>query len=222
MPISSEKLERVKVLIVDDYTLFAAGTVALLSAEPRILAVGIAKNGIECMDLISKTVFDVVLLDINLPDICGIDLIDTIKKVQPEVNILMLTGQDPKIYVTISINKGAHGFLHKNCSVKEMIQGILRVYKGGVYFPQGLEAFLQPVPVKSKTPSGLLTTKEIKIIKLVSKGLHNKEIASSMGINIRTVESHVSNILFKLEVGTRFEALLKWAHVGEEEIVTIC
>lgn len=80
---SSEKFERVKVLIVDDHKLFAEGTVSLLRVESRILTVGIAKNGIECMGLISKTVPDVVLLDINLPDICGIDIIEKIKKFNP-------------------------------------------------------------------------------------------------------------------------------------------
>lgn len=221
MSFSSEELERARVLIVDNYTLFAEGTVSLLRIESRILAIGIAKNGIECMDLICKAVPDVVLLDINLPDICGTDLIDKIKKVQPEVKILMLTGQEPKGYVTTSINKGANGFLLKNCSVKEMIEGILRVYNGGVYFSQGLEAFLHPrnnsnnvhFLVKSEIPSELLTSREIEIIELVAKGLHNKEIASALVIKVRTVDFHVSNILLKLGTSTRLEAVLRWANV---------
>jgi len=222
MSINSEELEKVKVLVVDDHTLFAEGTVSLLSFEPRILVVGIAKNGIECMNLIGETKPDVVLLDISLPDTCGTDLIDKIKKVQSEVKILMLTGQNPQGYVTKSISKGANGFLLKDCSVKEMIQGILRVYQGGVYFSQGLEAFLQPVnknnnlhfPVKPvEKLRKLLTKREIEIIELVSRGLHNKEIASALGINVRTVDFHVSNILLKLGVSTRLEAVLNWAYV---------
>lgn len=222
MSVNSEALEKVKVLVVDDHTLFAEGTVSLLSFEPRILVVGIAKNGIECMSLMSETEPDVVLLDINLPDTCGTDLIDKIKKVQPEVKIIMLTGHNPKGYVTKSISKGANGFLLKDCTVKEMIQGILRVYDGGVYFSQGLEAFLQPVnknnnlhfPVKPvETLRKLLTKREIEIIELVSRGLHNQEIASALGINVRTVDFHVSNILLKLGVSTRLEAVLNWAYV---------
>ena len=81
MSINSEELERVKVLVVDDHTLFSEGTVSLLRVEPRILAVGIAKNGIECMNFINKTRADVVLLEINLPDICGLDLIKLSKKI---------------------------------------------------------------------------------------------------------------------------------------------
>ena len=133
----------------------------------------------------------------------------------------MLTGQDPKGYVTLSINKGANGFLIKNCSVKEMIQGILTVYNGGVYLAQGLEAFLHPgnnsdsvhFPGNSEMLRELLASKEIEIIGLVSKGLNNKKIALALGIKVRTVEFHVSNILLKLGVSTRLEAILRWTEI---------
>lgn len=216
MSVNSEELELVKVLVVDDHSLFAEGTVALLSSEPRILVAGIAKNGIECMSLITKTATDVVLLDIKLPDACGTDLIDKIKKVQPETKVIMLTGHSPKGYITKSINKGAKGFLLKDCSTKEMIQGILRVYDGGVFFSKGLEDFLHYGnnehfrDESERTLSELLTTREIKVLELVSQGLQNKEIASLLNINFRTVEFHVSNILRKLGVSTRLEAIIKW------------
>ena len=222
MPLNSKELELVKVLVVDDHTLFAAGTVSLLQVEPRILTVGIAKDGIECMSLISTTVPDVVLLDIQLPDTCGTDLIDKIKKAQPQVKILMLTGQDPKGYVTKSISKGANGFLLKNCSVEEMIEAILRVYDGGVYFSQGLEAFLKHgnngdnsySPWHSETQNILLTPREIEVIELVSQGMRSKEIASVTDINVRTVDFHVRNILLKLKVNTRLEAVLRYKDEG--------
>lgn len=108
-----------------------------------------------------------------------------------------------------------------------MIQGILRVNDGGVYYSKGLEAFLYPAkssnnlhsPSKfDKDPSELLTKKEIKIIELVSQGLRNKQIALSLGINVRTAESYVSNILSKLGVSKRFEAVLYWASVNKETL----
>ncbi|MFZ3373139.1 MAG: response regulator transcription factor [Desulfitobacteriaceae bacterium] len=226
MSLNSEEFALVKVLVVDDHTLFAEGTVSLLGLEPRILAVGIAKNEIECMGLINKTVPDVVLLDINLPDSCGTDLIDKIKKVQPEVKIVMLTGQNPQGYVTKSVSKGANGFLLKDCSVKEMTQAILRVYEDGVYFSQSLGALLQSekfdknlnFPMDSETPSKQLTTREIEIMELVTKGLHNKEIAVALGIKVRTVDFHVSNILLKLGVSSRLEAVLVWINVDKEAL----
>ena len=217
------EIEKVKVIIVDDHMLFAEGTVSLLSFEPRILVVGIAQNGIECMNLISETEPNVVLLDLKLPDTCGTDLIDKIIKVQPKVKILMLTGHDPKGYVTKYMSKGANGFLLKDCSVDEMIQGIFKVYDGGVYFSQGLELFFHSVniidnvyfPVKSEALPKLLTKREIEILELVTEGLHNKEIGSVLGIKVRTVEFHVSNILLKLGVSTRLEAVLQWAYVNK-------
>lgn len=221
--LSPEELERVKVLVVDDHTLFAEGTASLLTIEPGILVVGIAINGLECMSIIGKVKADVVLLDIKLPDVCGTDLIEMMKKAQPELKIIMLTGHSPEGYVTKSISKGASGFLLKDCSVKEMIQGILRVYNGGVYFPQGLEAYLKPanngghlnfLDESERTLIELLTTREIQIIELVSKGLHNIEIASVLGIKVRTANFHVSNILLKLGVSTRLEAALQWTKVG--------
>jgi len=220
LSLGSEEFETIKVLVVDDHTLFAEGTVSLLSVEPRILVVGIAKNGSECMKFVGKNMLDVVLLDIKLPDACGTDLIDTIKRVQPEVKIIMLTGHSPKGYVTKSISKRANGFLLKDCSVKEMIQGILSVYNGDVYFSKGLKAFLPVINNNNSLNSSAnsemiiepLTLKEIEIIELVSRGLHNKEIASALGINVRTVEYHVSNIFSKLGVSKRFEAVLIWAN----------
>ena len=225
MSFNSEEFVTVKVLVVDDHTLFAEGTVSLLGLEPHILAVGIAKNEIECIDLISKTVPDVVLLDINLPDTCGTDLIDKIREVQPEVKIVMLTGQNPQGYVTKSISKGANGFLLKDCSVKEMTQAILRVYEGGVYFFQSLGAILESDnfdkslnSMDSEAPSKLLTTREIEIMELVSKGLHNKEIAVALSIKVRTVDFHVSNILLKLGVSSRLEAVLMWVNLDKEAL----
>jgi len=219
---NSQEFEIVRVIVVDDHTLFTEGTVTLLSYEPRISVVGVAKNGLECLSLVSNTRADVVLLDIKLPDVCGTDLIDKIRTVQPEVKIIMLTGHSPKGYVTISRNKGANGFLLKDCSVKEMIQGILRVHNGGACFSQGMETSLQSANDSnnahslgnSEVLSTLLTPREIEVIELVSQGLRSKEIASAAGINVRTVDFHVSNILLKLKVNTRLEAVLKYKEGG--------
>lgn len=231
MSVNSEELERVKVLVVDDHMLFSEGTVSLLRAEPRILAVGIAKNGTECMSFINKSRVDVVLLDINLPDICGVDIIDKIKMVQPDVKIIMLTGQDPKGYVTESIKKGANGFLLKNCSVEEMIEAILRVDDGGVYFSQNMAPYIQSAivgkeirtknTIEAKKIYGTsLTPKEIEIIELIAKGLRNREITTALGIKNRTVDFHVSNIMTKLGVKSRVEVVLNYMK-GKEEIVKI-
>lgn len=213
------KKATVKVLVVDDHTLFAEGTVALLSSEQSISVVGIAKNGQECLELAARTFPDVILLDIKLPDINGTDLLSKIKKVQSEAKVIMLTGQSPKGYVTKSISMGAQGFLLKDCTVNEIIWGIYKVFKGGTYFPHSLEVVScgqenGNYSINPELPSKPLSPKEIEVMELVSQGLRSKEIALALGINVRTVDFHVNNILIKLNVKTRLEAVLKYKDEG--------
>lgn len=222
MSFNPEARGRIKVLVVDDHMLFAEGTVALLSIAPRILVIGVAKNAIECLDFMCKNPLDVVLLDIQLPDTSGIDLIDKMKKLQPEIKILMLTGQNPKGFVTRSISKGARGFLLKDCSAKEMVEAILRVFNGSIYFSQNVEVFLPSEKNSNNLHPSVevdiqeeLTPREREIIELVSRGLNNNQIASSLGIKVRTANFHVSNILLKLGVSTRLQAALKWSNLDK-------
>lgn len=146
-------------------------------------------------------------------------LIDKIKEVKPAVKILMLTGQNPQGYVTKSISKGANGFILKECSVKEMIAAILQVSRNEFYFSQNMAPYLQSaiVGVEIRTNNNielegihgtLLTPREIEIMELIAQGLRNIEIAITLGIKNRTVECHVSNILPKLAVKSRLEAVL--------------
>ena len=187
----------IRLVVVDDHTLFAEGTVSLLSSEPNISVVATAKNGSDCLKIIKAEHPDVILLDINLPDYCGTDLIEKIKEIDAKASIIMLTGQDPAGYVNASLKKGAQGFLLKDCSKTEMIAAILQVSRGELYFFQNEE-----IADKSLTP------REIEIIELIAEGLSNREIATTLGIKDRTVDFHVSNILPKLGVKSRLEALL--------------
>ncbi|AFQ45953.1 response regulator [Desulfosporosinus meridiei] len=212
--------ESLRVVVVDDHTLFAEGTVSLLSSESYISVVGTAKNGSECLKLVQTKHPDVVLLDINLPDFSGTDLIEKIKGIAPNVKIIMLTGQSPEGYVNASLNKGANGFLLKDCTKSEMTAAILQVSSssGQYYFSQNMAPYLRSVIVgeemrtntmESKKISGtFLTPKEQEIIELIAQGLRNKEIAAALEIKNRTVDFHVSNILSKLGAKSRLEAVL--------------
>lgn len=208
----------IRVVVVDDHTLFAEGTVSLLSSESYISVVGTAKNGSDCLKIVKTEHPDVVLLDINLPDFCGTDLIEKIKELASNASIIMLTGQNPEGYVNASLNKGAHGFLLKDCSKTEMTAAILQVSSGKYYFSQNMAPYLRSVIVgeeittniiePEKIHGTLLTPKEIEIIELIAQGLRNREIATTLGIKNRTVDFHVSNILSKLGVKSRLEAVL--------------
>lgn len=220
---------RIKVLIVDGHTLFAEGMEALLLQESDIKVVGIALNTADCLELVEKTHPDVVLLDINLPDVCSADRIGWIKKEFPDIKIIMLTGQRPEGYVETSLAQEVSGFLLKDCTKNEIITAIRKAIKGEVYFSQSILVYLKSIIVNSqseisdsdlfsvheatftaKDSKNILTERESEILVLIAKGLRNKEIAVYLGITKRTVEYHVGNILEKLRVKSRLEAALNY------------
>lgn len=211
----------IKVLVVDDHPVVAEGTVALLSNEPRILVVGTAKNGEECLELVGLLEPDVVLLDINLPDICGVDLAEKLREIQTQMKVIMFTGQNPQEYVNSSLAKGAGGFLLKDCSAKEMAEAVLRVFEGEVYYSKSLDAIVESLNTNQKIetePFSLLpqsaykelTAREIEVMELVAKGMQNQEIADQLGITKRTIVFHVGNIFSKFGVSSRVEAVIAW------------
>lgn len=209
---------KIKVLVVDDHPVVAEGTISMLSSEPKIVVLETAQNGKECMHIVTNKKPDIVLLDISLPDICGINLIEKLLEIQPLLKIIMFTGYNPEEYVISSLVKGAHGFLLKNCSKNELIQAVLSVFEGGIYFPDGMGTLLRSIIIKKererssvlnfKNQFSNLTPRETDILKLIAKGLQNKEIAGILAIKTRTVEFHVSSILAKLGVNSRLEAVL--------------
>ncbi len=211
-------------MVVDDHIMVAEGTVLLLSADPRLSVVGTAKNGRECLHQVEAEKPDVILLDINLPDVCGIDLVDKIKEIKQDSKIIMLTGQNPQEYITVSLGKGAQGFLLKDCSKSEMAQAIFTVYEGNVYFSQSMGIFLKTAVMAQQEDSEqtedvlsvALTGREQEIMALVATGLHNKEIAAQLGIKTRTVDFHMSNILVKFGVNSRLEAVLAWSQMDKK------
>lgn len=211
---------KIKVLVVDDHPVVAEGTIALISLDPNITVIGKAVNGNDCIEQTKKLKPDVILLDINLPDICGIDLVETLRCIHNDVKILMFTGQSPDAYLVSSMDKGVNGFLLKDCNENELIQAIHKVVKGEVFFSQSMGIYIKSLLVKTnikedgiqylENQKNTLTTRELQIMDLVSKGYRNKEIAIKLKISIRTVDYHVSNILSKLGVTNRLEAVLKW------------
>jgi len=209
----------IRLVVVDDHILFAEGTVLLLSSEPFITVVATANSGSECLKIVKTEHPDVVLLDINLPDYCGTDLIEKIIAIDANVSIIMLTGQDPAGYVNASFKNGAQGFLLKDCSRTEMITAILQVSRGESYISQTMDPYLKSSITGDKiTISNRnhyedilinhLTSQEIEIIELIAQGSSNREIATELGIKNRTVDSLVNNILSKLDVKSRLEALV--------------
>lgn len=226
MSFNNEKLEKIKVLIVDDHTLFAEGTASLMSSETNLEIVGIANDGNQCLTLLRSKTPDIVLLDLNLPDCSGINLIDDIKSINSVVKIIMLTGLNPKGYLTKSLQKGVSGFLLKECNKKEMIEAIFYAVQGKEYFSKSLAPFLklafvgtnadkQALALQPNDIGKLLSIREEEIMDLIAKGFNNQEISSTLGITIRTVKFHTSNILFKFSVKSRSKAAAVWTMVSK-------
>ena len=220
----------IKVLVVDDHTLFAEGTVSLLSYEPNIAVVGIAPSAAVCLRVAKQACPHTILLDINLPDACGVNIIGKIKEAVPSAGIIMLTGQSPEGYVNASLAHGALGFLLKDCTKNEMVTAIKKAARGERYFSQSLLPYINEAnkidKENDKDQSGSkseqsfsqtdfqgreifsLTSRELEVLELIGEGLKNKEVAKRLSIKTRTVEYHVCNITEKLGVKSRLEAVL--------------
>ncbi|WP_368292370.1 response regulator [Dehalobacter sp. TBBPA1] len=212
----------VKVLIVDSHGPFAENTKFLFSMEPQIEIAGIVKNGEECLDFMRHSSPDVILLDIHLDDSNGISLIEQIKRIAPTVKIIMLTEFNQEGYVIAAKSKGAQGVILKDMYIREMVQAILRVIDGGSYFYQSPLAFpkkqididdmhfpVKPVEILEK----ILTPEEKEIMRLLTKRLSNKKIASILGVSARVLSERINIILLKFGVNTKLEAVLTWPFV---------
>lgn len=219
----------IKVLVVEDHTLFAQGTASLLSSVPGITVAGIASTAGDCLQQIKDTYPHIVLLDINLPDSCGVNAIGKIKKEKPDINIIMLTGQNPEGYVNSSLAQGALGFLLKDCSKDEMVAAIRKVAMGETYFSHSMSHYLKSAITNQKeefvitdsdsdsSPAqtdlrddyiASLTARESEVLELIAEGLCNREMAQRLQITTRTVEYHVANIMEKLGAKSRLEAVV--------------
>lgn len=206
-------MKKIKVVIVDDHALIREGIKKLLELEDTLEMVGLAGDGYEALRIISETQPDVVLLDINMPSMNGIDCLKHIKKEFPDTKVIMLTIHEDAEYLIETINIGAEGYVLKDAEVSSLIKAINNVVNGEVYIHPTLSGILVREYKKKDRNSdeyseNELTKREYEVIRLISKGYNNKEIATELYISEKTVKNHVSNIFKKIKVTDRTQAAL--------------
>jgi len=202
----------INVLIVDDHPMILEGLNKLLSEETDMMVTDLCTNAIEAMTAIKKAQPDVALLDINLPDINGIDLCIKIKSEFPSVKTIALTTFSERSYVNKMLEAGASGYLIKSSTKEEITQAIKQVYKGGMVLNVPFDLVQNEVFQKQKVP--FLTPREKEVLTLIADGLTNPQIAEKIYVSVLTVNSHRKNLLSKFEVSNTASLIKEAAKMG--------
>lgn len=211
--------ETFRVLIADDHPLFRSGIRALLSAETDLTLVGEATNGDEAISLAASLEPDLILMDLQMPGMGGIEATRRIVAANPLVKVLIVTMFEDDHMVFTSMKAGARGYLLKDAGPDEMLRAIRSVANGEAIFSAGIAkrllgffAGLQPTTMPSAFPE--LTERELEILDLIAKGKSNHEIARELFLSVKTISNNVSNIFSKLQVADRSQAMLKARDAG--------
>lgn len=209
--------ENIRVFFIDDHQIFRDGLRILLEATPDFELVGEAENGAQILDKMEAARPDVLLMDIQMPGENGIELTRQVKQVYPEIAVLMLTMFEDDQSVFNSMQAGACGYVLKGINHREMLSTIRTVANGGTVFGPGIASrimnYFQQAngasanPVEENKPT--LSSREQEVLAEIEAGLDNLQIAKKLFLSEKTVRNYVSQILKKLEVSTRFEAVKK-------------
>jgi DNA-binding NarL/FixJ family response regulator len=206
--------EPIRVAVVDDQELFRRGLTMLLGVEDDIEVVGEAGDGVAATELAGRAVPDVILMDVRMPKRSGIEACVAIKEIAPTARIIMLTVSDEEADLYDAVKNGASGYLLKDSSIDEVAQAIRVVADGqSLISPSMAIKLLDEFKQMSRSdrqqvPTPRLTDRELEVLKLVAQGLNNREIAKRLFISENTVKNHVRNILEKLQLHSRMEAVM--------------
>ena len=207
-------MERLRVLIADDHTLFRYGMQGLLSTQPDIEVVGEATAGEEVLTLAGELQPDVVLMDIQMPGINGIEVTRRILENHPHVRILMVTMFEDDASVFTAMRAGARGYVLKDATKDDVLSAIRIVGRGGAVFSPGIAArlmdfFTTTRPAVPREAFPTLTWREREMLHLMTQGASNAEISRLLSLSVKTVANYVSNILHKLQVADRKGAVAR-------------
>lgn len=203
-------METIKVMLADDHALIREGFRSLLGKNELFEMVGEAENGRELLQLLGNAQPDVILIDINMPQMSGLEVLERIKSTRPEIKFIILTMHEEREYIMRALTLGAEGYLLKNVEKAELEKAIKTVYGGGKYFSPIITNILAEYVAKpAATAAAEITPREKEVLELVAQGFSTKQIADKLDISVRTVESHRINMLKKLEVSNTAELIRK-------------
>jgi DNA-binding NarL/FixJ family response regulator len=208
---------KINIILTDDHQVVRDGLKSMLFAAPDIQIVAQASTGRELFEILRHNKADVLILDIELPDISGLEICSKVSIDYPEMKILILSMYTGEEFIFKALAEGAKGYLPKNTSKDELVEAIRSIAKGKEYYsPMISEIMLKSYIKKAKSRNSVdrdleeLTKREIEVLKMLAEGIPNYQIAKNLFISIRTVESHKSHIMQKLELHTTAE-LVKFA-----------
>ncbi len=208
-------MPKIRVLIADDHALFRDGLKALFNTSEDITVIGEAQNGLEAIEKIQELSPDVVLLDIAMPELGGLEATLRIKKDMSKTKVLVLTQYNNKEYILRFLKAGASGYVLKTATGKDLVSAVRLVSEGGLFLntPHATELFAEAMRTEKQPEEGsyeVLTDREKEVLRLVAEGHTSKEIADLLGISTKTVITHRTNLSEKLGLHNRAE-LIKYA-----------
>jgi two-component system, NarL family, nitrate/nitrite response regulator NarL len=191
-------MEKINVLVVDDHPMVLEGMRSLLGNITYVYIAGMATNAFEAMDCLKNSEVHVAIVDINLPDVNGIELTKKIKTEYPSVQVLAMSTFKERSYISQMIQNGASGYLVKSAGKEEIEEAILSAHEGKLYLSMDINTV--DVNKQLNTPLPVISTREKEVLLLIADGLTNPQIAAQLFISLHTVESHRKNLLTKFAV----------------------
>jgi DNA-binding NarL/FixJ family response regulator len=199
----------IRILIVDDHPVVLAGLTSMLGTQAGMEVAGSASGGEEALQMLQRTPVDLLLLDLRMPGMSGIDTLHALKRAKISIRVVILTSFETDEDIYRAVQAGAQGYLLKDAPQADMIDAIRAVHSGKRYLPRHIAARLAERMMRTN-----LTARELEVLNMLARGLTNKQIGHALEISDNTVRNHVNSIIEKLEVSDRTEAATTAIHRG--------
>lgn len=201
-------MDKINIVLADDHVLVRNGIKAMLESDSEINVVGEAANGLEALQVAKALKPDILVLDIKMPEMSGLEAAEKLASYSPQTKAVILSMHDSEEYVLQALDAGAYGYVLKDIDKAEFVKALKQVYKGSKYFTGAVSNVLanrflsqKPAPKKAEAENAYhLTRKEKEVLRMVIDGRQNKQISESLDISVRTIETHRFNIMKKLGV----------------------